>query len=122
VRSFNVICPFCEDIYPFPDNIDKIYKCCCGAVYKVTWRYAMEDAVGQLVKNFSKDGDLAKDGSKDNILCQIVIYEDIQNLIRMKMEYEAVKYIRPAQSFYQDFPQKMGLVWLGNYKTKDDLL
>jgi hypothetical protein len=48
-----------------------------------------------------------------------VIYEDIQNLIRMKMEYEAVKYIRPVESFDQDYPQKVGLVWLGNYKGRN---
>jgi hypothetical protein len=52
-------------------------------------------------------------------LYHVVIYEDIQNLMRMKMEYEAEKYIRPIQSFDQDYFQKVGLVWLGNYKGID---
>jgi len=116
LRSFNVICPFCEDTYPFPDNIDKIYRCQCGAVYKITWRYDMEDTVNQLAKFFLKDGDFLEGELGDDILCHAVVYEDIQNLIRMKMEYEATKYIRHIQSFEQNYPQKVGLVWLGNYK------
>ncbi|UCF72503.1 MAG: hypothetical protein JSW35_10050 [Deltaproteobacteria bacterium] len=78
----------------------------------------MEDAVNQLVRFFVKDESSLKSRSEDNVLCHAVIYEDIGNLIRMKMEYEALKYIRPAQSFDQDYPQKVGLVWLGNYKGK----
>ena len=119
MRSFNVVCPFCEDIYPLPDNIDNIYRCRCGAVYKIAWRSDMEDAVDQLVKLFLKDEDPLESKSENNLLCHAVIYEDIQNLVRMKMEYEAVKYIRQTQSFYQDYPQKVGLVWLGNYKGKN---
>jgi len=118
LRSFNVVCPFCEDIYPFPDNIDKIYRCRCGAVYKITWRSDMDDAVDQLVKLFLKEGDSLRDNPENNVLCHAVVYEDIQNLIRMKMEYEAVKYIRHTLSFDQNYPQKVGLVWLGNYKGK----
>ena len=116
VRSFNVVCPFCEDIYSFPDNIDKIYRCRCGAVYKITWRSDMEDAVNQLTKFFLNDEDSLKGKSEDDILCHAVIYEDIQNLLKMKMEYEADKYIRVIQSFDQDYYQKVGLVWLGNYE------
>ena len=116
MRSFNIVCPFCEDIYPFPNNIDKIYRCQCGAVYKIALRSDMEDAVDGLVKFFMKEGDSLQIRSENNILCHVVIYEDIQNLIRMKMEYEAVKYIRQIQSFDQNYPQKVGLVWLGNHK------
>jgi hypothetical protein len=115
-RSFNVVCPFCEDTYPFPDNIDKIYRCTCGAVYKITWRSDMEDTVSQLVKFFLKDGGSLESKLENNILCHAVVYEDIQDLIKMKMEYEAVKFMRQVQSFDQNYPQKIGLVWLGNYK------
>ena len=76
----------------------------------------MEDTVNQLAKFFLKDGDFLDGESGNNILCHAVVYEDIQNLIKMKMEYDAVKYIRQIQSFDQDYPQKVGLVWLGNYK------
>jgi hypothetical protein len=79
----------------------------------------MEDAVNQLVRFFLRDGDTVRSGSEGDVLCHAVIYEDIQNLIRMKMEYEAVKYIRPVESFDQDYPQKVGLVWLGNYKGRN---
>lgn len=116
MRSFRVVCPFCEDFYPFPDNIDEIYRCRCGAVYKITWRSDMEDTVNQLAKSFLKDENNLKDTLKDNILCQAVVYEDIQNLIMMKREYEAIKFIRPFQSFDQNYPQKLVLVWLGNDK------
>jgi hypothetical protein len=78
----------------------------------------MEEAVDQLAKFFLKDGNSLESKPENNILCHAVIYEDIQNLVRMKMEYEAVKFIRQAQSFDQDYPQKVGLVWLGNYKGK----
>ncbi|UCG99960.1 MAG: hypothetical protein JSU78_05865 [Deltaproteobacteria bacterium] len=118
LRSFNVVCPFCEDIYPFPDKIDEIYRCQCGAVYMIAWRSDMEDAVNQLVRFFLKDAESLEGRSEDNILCHAVVYEDIQNLIRMKMEYEAVKYIRQIQSFDQNYPQKVGLAWLGSYKGR----
>lgn len=118
LRSFNVVCPFCEDIYPFPEDIEKIYRCRCGAVYKIAWRYDMEDTVDQLAKFFLKDEHFLEGQSENNILCHAVVYEDIQNLIKMKMEYDAVKYIRQIQSFDQNYPQKVGLVWLGNYKGK----
>ena len=118
MRSFQIVCPFCEDFYAFPDNFDEIYKCRCGAVYKITWQSDMEDTMDQLTTFFLKDGDSVRNKLKDNILCHAVVYEDIQNLIRMKIEYEAVKYIRRNQSFDQDFPQKVGLIWLGNYKRE----
>ncbi len=75
----------------------------------------MENAVNQLTRFFLKDRDSIKSKSEDDVLYHVVIYEDIQNLMRMKMEYEAEKYIRPIQSFDQDYFQKVGLVWLGNY-------
>ncbi len=78
----------------------------------------MEDAVDELMRSFLEGGDPSKDRSENNILCQAVVYEDIQNLMRMKMEYEAVKYIRQIQSFDQNYPQKVGLVWLGNYEGR----
>jgi len=78
----------------------------------------MEDAVDQLVRFFLKDENSLKGKPENNVLCHAVIYEDIQNLIRMKMEYEAFKYLRRIQSFDQNYPQKVGLVWLGNYQGK----
>lgn len=78
----------------------------------------MEDTVDQLARFFLKDEDSLESELGNNILCHAVVYEDIQNLIKMKMEYDAVKYIRQIQSFDQNYPQKVGLVWLGNYKGK----
>jgi hypothetical protein len=78
----------------------------------------MEDAVDRLAKDFLKDEGIAGARPEDDILCHVVVYEDIQDLIKMKMEYEAVKYIRPVQSFEQDYPSHIGLVWMGNYQAK----
>lgn len=78
----------------------------------------MEDTVDQLTTFFLKDGDSLRKKPEDNILCHAVVYEDIQDLIRMKTEYEAVKSIRRTQSFDQNFSQKVGLIWLGNYKRE----
>lgn len=119
LRSFNVVCPFCQDLYPLPDDTDKIYRCRCGAVYKITWRSDMEDAVGQLTRFFLRDRDSSKSRSEDDRLYHVVIYEDIQNLMKMKTEYEADKYIRLIQSFDQNYYQKVGLVWLGNYRGEN---
>ncbi|OQY17087.1 MAG: hypothetical protein B6I32_01620 [Desulfobacterium sp. 4572_20] len=118
MRSFNIVCPFCENFYPFPENFDEIHRCQCGAVYKITWQSDMEDSMNQLTDFFLKDGGSSRNRLENNILCHAVVYEDIQDLIRMKTEYEAAKYIRRIQSFDQDFPQKVGLVWLGNYKAE----
>ncbi len=78
----------------------------------------MEGAVNELMRSFLEGDDPSKDRSENNILCHAVVYDDIQNLMRMKMEYEAVKYIRQIQSFDQNYPQKVGLVWLGNYEGR----
>jgi len=109
------VCPFCEDFYPFPDNFDEIYRCRCGAVYTVSWHSNMEDTMNQLTHFFLKGEGFLGNRSKDNILYHAVVYEDIQDLIRMKSEYESVKYIRKIQRFDQNYPQKVRLVWLGNY-------
>ncbi len=79
----------------------------------------MEDAVGQLTRFFLRDRDSSKSRSEDDRLYHVVIYEDIQNLMKMKTEYEADKYIRLIQSFDQNYYQKVGLVWLGNYRGEN---
>jgi len=76
----------------------------------------MEDTMNQLTHFLFEDEDFLGNVSEDNILCHAVVYENMQDLIKMKTEYEAAKYIRKIQSFDQDYPQKVGLVWLGNYK------
>ncbi len=118
MRSFMVICPFCEGAYPFPDNLDEIYRCQCGAVYKIAWRTDMENAVDQLISHFLEDGGTAASLVADNILCSAVIFEDIESLITMKREYEASKYLRAVQNFDQNYPRKVSLVWLGSHAQK----
>ena len=75
----------------------------------------MEEAVDELIKLFLKDGETLGSESDSNLLCSAVIYEDIESLITMKREYESVKYFRQSLSFDRNYPQKVGLVWLGNY-------
>jgi len=115
VRSFNIICPFCDGAYPLPEQFDAIYRCKCGAVYKIALRSDMEEAVDELIQLFLKDGETLTTESDSNLLCSAVIYEDIENLIMMKREYESRKYFRQSLSFDRNYPQKVGLVWLGNY-------
>ena len=115
MRSFNIICPFCDGAYPLPEQFDTIYRCKCGAVYKIAWRSDMEEAVDELIKLFLKEGETLDTESDSNLLCSAVIYEDIENLITMKREYESAKYFRQSLSFDRHYPQKVGLVWLGNY-------
>lgn len=115
VRSFHVICPFCDGVYPFPDDLDEVCRCQCGAVYKIAWRSNIEGTVDQLMKFFLKDRQTLEAASESNVLCNAVVYEDIENLITMKREYEASKYMRQSQSFDQSYPKKVGLVWLGSY-------
>ena len=117
-RTFNVVCPFCEYIYPLPDNMDKIHKCRCGAAYKLALTSDMQEAVDELVKSFLKGGESLDGTSERNVLYHLVIYEDVQNLMRMKREYETVKYFRPIQSFDLNHPREIGMVWLGTYQGK----
>ena len=114
LRSFKLVCPFCEDFYPFPDTIDEVYRCRCGAVFMIAWRSAMEEAVNQLATSFLENEGTLSGTSGDNISCQAVVYEDIENIMRMKREYEAHKLLRPFQGFDQDYPQNLVLVWLGS--------
>jgi hypothetical protein len=114
LRSFTLVCPFCENFYPFPEDIEEVYRCRCGAVFKIAWRSDMEEAVNQLATSFLSDEDNRKDASGDNVFCQAVIYEDIENIMRMKREYEAHQLLRWFQGFDRDYLQKLVLVWLGS--------
>ena len=80
----------------------------------IAWRSAMEEAVNQLATSFIKDEGTLSGTSRDTISCQAVVYEDIENIMRMKREYEAHTLLRPFQGFDQDYPQNLVLVWLGS--------
>ena len=114
LRSFTLVCPFCKDFYPFPENIEEVYRCRCGALFTIAQRSDMEEAVNQLATSFLQDEGKLMDTSGDNLLCQAVVYEDIENIMRMKREYEAHKLLRAFQGFDQDYLQKLVLVWLGS--------
>jgi hypothetical protein len=113
LRSFTLVCPFCEDSYPFPEHIGEVYRCRCGALFKISWRSDMEETVNQLATSFLQDGDKEKNVLGDAILCQAVVYQDIENIMSMKREYEKHKLLRSFQGFDRDYLQKLVLVWLG---------
>jgi len=114
LRSFTLVCPFCKNFFPFPENIEEVYRCRCGALFMISWRSDMEEAVNELATSFLEDEGNLRHASGDNLLCQAVIYEDIENIMRMKREYEAHKLFRAFQGFDQDYLQKLVLVWLGS--------
>jgi hypothetical protein len=115
LRSFTIVCPFCEDFYPFPEHIEEVYRCrSCGAVFTIAWRSDMEEAVNQLAASFLQDERDMKYPSGDDSSCQAVVYEDLENIMRMKRDYEAHKLFRSFQGFDQDYLQKLVLVWLGS--------
>lgn len=74
----------------------------------------MEEAVNQLATSFLENEGTLSGTSGDNISCQAVVYEDIENIMRMKREYEAHKLLRLFQGFDQDYPQNLILMWLGS--------
>jgi len=73
----------------------------------------MEYTVNQLASSFLQDGGEEKDAFGDTILCQAVVYQDIETIMRMKREYEEHKLLRSFQGFDRDYLQKLVLVWLG---------
>ncbi|MFW6147253.1 MAG: hypothetical protein ACOC6B_02565 [Thermodesulfobacteriota bacterium] len=114
-RSFTVVCPFCDDFYPFPEHIEEVYRCRrCGAVFTIAWRSEMEEAVNQLATSFIQDDSDSKQTPGDDSLYQAVVYEDIENILRMKRDYETHTLFRSFQGFDQDYLEKLVLVWLGN--------
>jgi hypothetical protein len=118
MRTFTVVCPFCEYTYPLPENTDRVHQCQCGAVYKLALTSDMEDTVDELVKSFMRRGESLGSTSESAPLYHLVIYEDVQQLMKMKREYEAVKFLRPMQSFDLNQPREIGMVWLGSYRVK----
>jgi len=81
VRSFHVICPFCDGAYPFPDDLDEVCRCQCGAVYKIAWRSNIEGAVDQLMKFLLKDRQTPEAASESNVL---LIFYSGKNNIQLK--------------------------------------
>jgi len=74
-------------------------------------RYGRDgEPVGDLL---SPGGDEEKNVLGDATLCQAVVYQDIENIMSMKREYEKHKLLRSFQGFDRDYLQKLVLVWLG---------
>jgi hypothetical protein len=114
LRSFTLVCPFCKNFFPFPENMEEVYRCRCGALFMISRRSDMEEAVNELAASFLEDEGSPRHGSGDDLLYQAVVYEDLENIMRMKREYEAHKLFRVFQGFDQDYLQKLVLVWLGS--------
>lgn len=74
----------------------------------------MEEAVNQLATSFIQDDSDSKQTPGDDSLYQAVVYEDIENILRMKRDYETHTLFRSFQGFDQDYLEKLVLVWLGN--------
>jgi hypothetical protein len=73
----------------------------------------MEEAVNELAASFLEDEGSLRHASGDNLLYQAVVYEDIENIMRMKRDYEARMLFRVFQGFDQNYLQEFVLVWLG---------
>ena len=114
IKPFKIVCPFCENISPFRDNSEEIYRCQCGSIYKITPQSDIEFAVNQLALFFLEDEILSNENPDDSMPSNTFIFENIQDLISIKKQYEEDKCIRKALSFEQNYPQKIGIIWLGN--------
>ncbi len=104
-----IICPFCEAGLPIPDDFDAIYKCECGACYKVCSSETLERGVYDIAGELWSDEELDFIQHVPFDVCNIVIEKDFDRLLDIRQASDAALLERFCK---YDARDKLSLVWI----------
>lgn len=79
-----VVCPFCDHAHPVPLDFDSIYRCDCGACYKVCGNDALENGVGDIAQELWSNEELDFVRSIPVDFCNIVIEKNFDRLLALR--------------------------------------
>ncbi|GLI36117.1 hypothetical protein [Desulforhabdus amnigena] len=104
-----IICPFCENGHPVPNDFDSIHRCTCGACYKVCGNHALETGVGDIAGELWNEEELDFVRSIPVDFCNIVIEKDFDRLLDLKQTAE----MNIMERFCKyDINTHLSLVWV----------
>ena len=84
MQTHIIICPFCENGQPVPNDFDSIHRCSCGACYKVCGNHSLETGVGDIAEELWSDEELNFVRSIPMDFCNVVIEKDFDRLLDLK--------------------------------------
>lgn len=79
-----IICPFCDDGHPIPNDFDSIHRCTCGACFKVCGADMLETGVGDIANSLWNDEELSLVRSVPVDFCNIIIERDFDRLLDLR--------------------------------------
>lgn len=104
-----IVCPFCETRLPMPSDFDAVYKCECGACYKVCSLSAVEKSVCDIAGELWSEGELAFIQNVPVDVCNIIVEKDFDQLLAFREASDAVLLERFLKYNSDD---KLSLVWV----------
>lgn len=104
-----IVCPFCEAGLPIPDDFDAIYKCECGACYKVCSTEMIERGVYDIAGELWTDDELDFIQRVPLDVCNIVVEKDFDRLLDIRQASDAALLERFCK---YDTRDQLSLVWI----------
>lgn len=108
VPSHIIVCPFCETCLPMPSDFDAVYKCECGACYKVCNINAVERGVYEIAGELWSEEELTFIRNVPVDVCNIVVEKDFDRLLALREASDASL----ERFFKYNADDKLGLVWV----------
>ncbi len=79
-----IICPFCDNGHPIPNDFDSIHRCTCGACFKVCGTDTLETGVGDIAGTLWSEDELSLVRSVPIDFCNVVIERNFDRLLDIR--------------------------------------
>jgi len=109
VPTHIIVCPFCEAGLPIPDDFDAIYRCECGACYKVCSDNMLERGVYDIAEELWTEEELHFIQNVPLDVCNIVVEKDFDRLLDLRQSSDAAILERFCK---YDTREHLSLVWV----------
>lgn len=109
MQTHVIVCPFCDNAHPVPRDFDSIYRCDCGACYKVCGNNALENGVGDIAQELWSKEELDFVRSIPVDFCNIVIEKNFDRLLSLRQTSEVDSMERFCK---YDIDVHLNLVWV----------
>jgi hypothetical protein len=107
----NIVCPFCERKHPVPLDFDDVYKCGCGANYRIcSSSNLLDDEMTTMAAKNVLASDLSILSDEEEMgFCQVVVNREFDRLISLKQSVDETSEMRFCK---YDPSAQLALVWL----------
>ena len=109
MQTHIIICPFCENGHPVPNDFDSIHRCNCGACYKVCGNHSLEVGVGDIAEELWSEEELNFVRTIPMDFCNVIIEKDFDRLLDLKHSTD----LNGIERFCKyDLNTHLSLVWV----------